>query len=336
VEVSAAVVGHPDPASSHLEVRARCLATQAKAAENAKDYDRAFSLYADFQECFQSPKVIEADEVKRNSFYADTYQREMEGAAWCALEAGRISLVLDYLQDGDRVAARFLQTREYQVQRSSTWSRVGGQLWEKKHAGAAKVALLRATELSDPLFADYPWHTYNTVSYGSAHLSLARIFRQDGDSYAELRHLRAFADYCEVIQGEDQGALRQQARFVRQMNLSKERGRMLPVQILRLKMVAKNELDQLRALAADPPKIQRYSTKCFVKRSNLQSRFFIYISKAIPDKHPLEDQIRLLEEDFTAVVPEEIKDSFESLQVLALKNNVSFIDLCDYALNNDD
>jgi tetratricopeptide (TPR) repeat protein len=332
LRVSAAAVDHADPSFSQLEVRAQCLAAQAKAERKAKNYDKALSLYADFRECFHSPRVIEADEVKRTSFFADTYQRGMEGAAWCALKTGNPSLVLNYLQDGDSVAERFLPGRAFQVQRSSTWSRVGRQLLEDGHTEEATVALRLAADLSDPLFTAYPWHTYNTVSYGSAHLDLARIFRQSGDADAELPHLRAFAEYCEVIQGEDQSDLRRQTRFVRQAHLSKVRGRMLPDQILRLKMVAKNELDQLRALAADPPKIKLYSIPCFIKRSNLQSRFCFYFSKAVPDKHPLEDQIRMLEEDFTAVVPEVIKDSIENLQALALKNNVSFLDLLDYAL----
>ncbi|MCC5612573.1 DUF2610 domain-containing protein, partial [Nostoc sp. CHAB 5834] len=60
--------------------------------------------------------------------------------------------------------------------------------------------------------------------------------------------------------------------------------------------------------------------------------FDVYIGNPDPDSHPLQYQSRWLSENRGGSIPQEVMDSFEKLYALAQKNEVSFEDLCVYAL----
>jgi hypothetical protein len=62
--------------------------------------------------------------------------------------------------------------------------------------------------------------------------------------------------------------------------------------------------------------------------------FHVYIGEPHPKKHPLQNQSWWLSNERGGTIPQDVMDSFEKLFKIAQENNVSFEDLCVYALGN--
>ncbi len=62
--------------------------------------------------------------------------------------------------------------------------------------------------------------------------------------------------------------------------------------------------------------------------------FHVYIGEPHPKKHPLQNQSSWLSSERGGTIPQDVMDSFEKLFKIAQENNVSFEDLCVYALGN--
>lgn len=60
--------------------------------------------------------------------------------------------------------------------------------------------------------------------------------------------------------------------------------------------------------------------------------FHIYIGEPHPKHHPLENQARWLSKERGGNIPQEVMDSFDKLHKISIENNVSFEELCVYAL----
>jgi hypothetical protein len=60
--------------------------------------------------------------------------------------------------------------------------------------------------------------------------------------------------------------------------------------------------------------------------------FNIYVGEPNPQKHPLAHQSQWLSSERGGSIPQEVMDSFAKLHEIAKENNVSFEDLCVYAL----
>lgn len=63
-----------------------------------------------------------------------------------------------------------------------------------------------------------------------------------------------------------------------------------------------------------------------------KSPFKIYVGEPDPTKHPLQNQSHWLTAERGGSIPQEVMESFEKLHAIAKENNVSFEDLCVYAL----
>ena len=61
--------------------------------------------------------------------------------------------------------------------------------------------------------------------------------------------------------------------------------------------------------------------------------FDVYIGNPKQGNHPLQNQANWLSKERGGTIPQEVMESFQKLLDLADKNNVSFEDLCVYALN---
>lgn len=62
------------------------------------------------------------------------------------------------------------------------------------------------------------------------------------------------------------------------------------------------------------------------------SPFTIYIGKPKKENHPIQNQAHWLSKERGGKIPPKVMDSLEKLRDLAYKNNVSFEELCLYAL----
>lgn len=60
--------------------------------------------------------------------------------------------------------------------------------------------------------------------------------------------------------------------------------------------------------------------------------FNIYVGEPEPSKHPLQHQAHWLSVERGGTIPSEVMDSFQKLHDIAKENNVSFEELCVYAL----
>lgn len=65
-----------------------------------------------------------------------------------------------------------------------------------------------------------------------------------------------------------------------------------------------------------------------------KSPFHIYVGTPHPRNHPLQHQASWLSSERGGQIPQEVMDSFEKLWKIAQENNVSFEDLCVYALGS--
>lgn len=60
--------------------------------------------------------------------------------------------------------------------------------------------------------------------------------------------------------------------------------------------------------------------------------FHVYIGEPKADRHPLQHQSWWLSTIRGGTIPQDVMDSFDRLHKISLENNVSFEDLCVYAL----
>lgn len=60
--------------------------------------------------------------------------------------------------------------------------------------------------------------------------------------------------------------------------------------------------------------------------------FHVYVGEPHPARHPLQNQSWWLSNVRGGTIPKEVMDSFERLHNISKENNVSFEDLCVYAL----
>lgn len=62
--------------------------------------------------------------------------------------------------------------------------------------------------------------------------------------------------------------------------------------------------------------------------------FHIYIGEPHPKNHPLQNQSNWLSSERGGTIPQEVMDSFEKLHKISIEHNVSFEELCVYALGS--
>lgn len=58
----------------------------------------------------------------------------------------------------------------------------------------------------------------------------------------------------------------------------------------------------------------------------------LYVGEPNPERHPLHYQQKYLAEEKGCVIPEETMEAIEKVKKLADRNNISFEDLCYYAI----
>jgi serine/threonine protein kinase len=85
--------------------------------------------------------------------------------------------------------------------------------------------------------------------------------------------------------------------------------------------------DEMKRLSGG---MKRFTVPCDF--NGVKYPFNIYVTDVKWPKHPIEDQARWLLEVRGGVVPAEVMDAFARLHKIAYENNVSFGDLCVYAL----
>jgi len=76
--------------------------------------------------------------------------------------------------------------------------------------------------------------------------------------------------------------------------------------------------------------MKRFTVPCDF--NGVKHPFHVYIGEPHPKKHPLQFQGWWLSSERGGNIPQDVMDSFEKLFKISQENNVSFEDLCVYAL----
>jgi hypothetical protein len=76
--------------------------------------------------------------------------------------------------------------------------------------------------------------------------------------------------------------------------------------------------------------MKRFTIPC--EFGDTKAPFHVYIGKPSSGTHPLKYQAAWLLRERGGKIPEDVMDSFEKLHKISIENNVSFEDLCVYAL----
>jgi|GEM_PF-1010400 len=76
--------------------------------------------------------------------------------------------------------------------------------------------------------------------------------------------------------------------------------------------------------------MKRFTVPCDF--NGVKHPFHVYIGEPHPKKHPLQFQAWWLSTERGGTIPQDVMDSFEKLFKISQENNVSFEDLCVYAL----
>lgn len=79
--------------------------------------------------------------------------------------------------------------------------------------------------------------------------------------------------------------------------------------------------------------MKKFSLPCDF--GGVKSPFTLYIGNPSPKNHPIQFQADWLAKNRGGTVPQDVMDSLQELFDLSIKNNVSFEDLCVYALTSD-
>ena len=78
--------------------------------------------------------------------------------------------------------------------------------------------------------------------------------------------------------------------------------------------------------------MKRFTSSCDF--GDQKAPFYVYIGEPTPGSHPLKYQAAWLQEEGGGQIPADVMDSFQKLYKIAKEKNVSFEDLCVYALGN--
>lgn len=76
--------------------------------------------------------------------------------------------------------------------------------------------------------------------------------------------------------------------------------------------------------------MKRFTVPCLFNET--KHDFHVYVGDPHNNHHPLKYQQAWLSEVRDGAIPQEVMDSFERLQKIAIENNVSFEELCVYAM----
>ncbi len=79
--------------------------------------------------------------------------------------------------------------------------------------------------------------------------------------------------------------------------------------------------------------VRKFSVPCDF--GGVSSPFTIYVGDPEPTHHPLHFQAEWLSKNRGGTIPGDVMDSITKLYELSKKNNVSFEELCAYALTED-
>ncbi len=190
---------------------------------------------------------------------------------------------------------------------------LGKALQDLGDSERSKAVFEKLLEICEPFLAKYPFDYWVRIPIETAHISLARIYRSKGEAAAAVPHLEYGVEW----------RISESASMLSEMYRKGE-----GVQ----KDIAKSDDFAARA---DLWPMKRFTVP--IDFGGVSHPFHIYV-REWPEKYPylgISDQAEWVKQSRGGIVPKDVIDSFEKLHKIARENNVSFPELCVYALGKD-
>jgi tetratricopeptide (TPR) repeat protein len=267
-------------------------------------------------EAFRRAIDIYQDSVARSGPGQDP-ENQSEFLGW--IDAGRSSLeklgrndeILVWIAAGEKLGAD-CPTRAGKQSLAGLLN-TRGSIHEKAGRNREAIAAYRAgLAVARPAWEEARWHWYLHQAVAGAYYHLSALYQKTGDRDEEVR---ARQEWLRIWGG--------------------------PLQSYNTKGLIDPDpppggdvVRKLRAEMAVEKGMKRFTIPCDF--NGVKYPFHVYIMDVRWPKDPLEDQARWLEEERGGKIPEEVRESFRKLHKIAHENNVSFQDLCVYALGDKD
>lgn len=155
-----------------------------------------------------------------------------------------------------------------------------------------------------PLLEHAPWNYYIRANLKSSYSNLANLYRRTGNLDGELKATHEFLKQLSYLYGKDYAMILAETAAPTPENVSR-----------------------LREIIDSKPGMKRFTVP--TDFNGVKFPFNIYITDSI---RPFDDQVRWVQEVRGGKVPQEVIESFHRLYKIAKDNNVSFQDLCVYAV----
>ncbi len=183
----------------------------------------------------------------------------------------------------------------------------------KVHTNAGRIreatnALDQALKICNADLVDSPWNWYLNVTRTTCYKQLAILHRRTGDFAGEIQ---AHRDWLRVW-----GEPYQNMKYSHQSNAKHAS--------------TESEAVRIREFVKNEPSMKRFTIP--VEIDGLNCPIYIYITNVKYPDDPFGGQGIWLEKERGGQIPKDVVDAFGKLHKIAHENNVSFTDLCVYAL----
>lgn len=239
------------------------------------------------------------------------YQAEflgwIDGARYSADRLGKTDEILEWIATGERLGTGC-------AVRSGKQSLAGllntrGSIHQKAGRYQEAITAYKAgLEVARPAWEEAKWHWYLLQAVAGAYLHLGELYQLTGNLTEEVR---ARQEWLRIWGGPLQSYN--------------------TVGLIDPDPAPSEEIaGKLREEMGKKKGMKKFTVPCDF--NGVKYPFDVYIMDVRWPKDPLEDQARWLEEERGGTIPEPVRESFRKLHKLAHDNNVSYQDLCVYAL----
>mmetsp|Transcript_27371 Transcript_27371/g.75458 ORF Transcript_27371/g.75458 Transcript_27371/m.75458 type:complete len:798 (-) Transcript_27371:1539-3932(-) len=287
---------------------ARALLERGRHTYIQKRYEEALPFYEQSLNVYRKSILPNPRARREDEFYAELALRSMQTASSCAVCGENRDKGIWFLQQA-REVGQHVKLRKNKLLYAMILVELAELHYKEKEASKACGILIELLDWIIPYTELYPWHASLITVYGEARVLLAKCYESTGDHVREASNRRKYLEYATRKHGRDYSEWTDQ-----ESDLNKD------------------ELERLRAVCERVPPVKKYRLP--VKKSGQVSWITIEIGSAIEGADPLEDQARLLREDYSVEIASDIRESFRKIHALALQNNVPLTELCDYALSS--
>ena len=316
----------------------RCLYWTAKLHwKVTKDLQASLASFRLYEKAFIE-LVIPDKRVTKTDSYVEDFCRTMELASDVALKANLKDEAVRFLENAVEMGSKRFTGRCCQQICVSHIISLAKLYQEELKWEKARIVLQTGLRIIAPLYQKFPWHFFVGDSFAGVNRELAKVYKNLNQPDKEWRHLQAFIHYSAKLHGIDYSEWSRVTPDNPICTTKSLHADTMPhvepeVFTIARNFIRKLDLDQLWKRVDNLPSMKTIVINCYFHKAQVYSPFTLYLTSAIPGKDPLEDQARLLEEDHSGTIPEDVRESIRKLHILALKNNVNFQDLCEYALN---